>query len=91
MAGNELINKTEVTIYPPAKKGSIALTKMAHVRTELSKLYREARTGKIDISDATKLTFMLQVLAKIIEGGEMEKRIEALEQAQPEGGKYGGY
>jgi len=76
----EPIGKQEViVISPPRQKGSIALTKMSHIRTELASLYREARTGKIDLSDATKLTFMLQVLGKIIEGGELEQRIEALE------------
>ena len=82
MAGKLLENKTQVVLYPPPAKGSIALTKMAHIRTELASLYREARTGKIDLSDATKLTFMLQVLGKIIEGGELEQRIEALEGKQ---------
>lgn len=75
-------NKGVTVIPPPGKKGSIALTKMAHVRTELSAVYREARTGKLDVAAATKLCFMLQVLAKIIEGGELEQRIEALEAAQ---------
>jgi len=81
MACNKLENNIEVLPPIPRQSGSIALTKMAHVRTELSRLYREARTGKIDMGDATKLTYILQVLAKIIEGGELEARIEALEQA----------
>ncbi|MBC8017069.1 MAG: hypothetical protein H7X83_00935 [Verrucomicrobia bacterium] len=72
-------NKKFILLPPPRPKGSIALTKMAHIRAELGKVYREARTGKLDLSDATKLTFMLQVLGKVIEGGELEARIEALE------------
>ncbi len=74
--------KMEVLPPPPRQKGSIALTKMAHIRSELSRLYREARNGKIDLGDATKLTYILQVLAKVIEGNELEARIEALERAQ---------
>lgn len=76
--------KMEVLPPPPRQKGSIALTKMAHIRSELSRLYREARNGKIDLGDATKLTYILQVLAKVIEGNELEARIEALERAQEE-------
>lgn len=76
----------KVIVLPalPQQKGSIALTKMNHVRSELARVYREARTGKMDTSEATKLTYILQVLAKIIEGGELEQRIEALEEALKE-------
>ncbi|MDD3293084.1 MAG: hypothetical protein PHG20_00140 [Geobacteraceae bacterium] len=82
MARKALTSKMEVLPPNPSQKGSIALTKMSHIRSELSRLYREARNGKIDLGDATRLTYILQVLAKIIEGGELEQRIEALEAAQ---------
>lgn len=84
MTRKALTGKMEVLPPPPRGKGSIALTKMSHIRSELSRLYREARNGKIDLGDATKLTYILQVLAKVIEGNELEARIEALEAAQGE-------
>ena len=87
----EPIENNQVTVIPPGgKKGSIALTKMQHVRAELAAVYREARTGKLHVADGTRLCFILQVLAKIIEGGELEQRIEALEAAQGDNsGKFG--
>lgn len=37
------------------------------VRRELSRLYREAKAGRRDVSDASKLANMLQILARLIE------------------------
>ena len=48
----------------------------------MAKLYREARSGSIDIQDATKLTWCLQAVTKVIEGSDLEKRIEILEKKQ---------
>lgn len=82
MARKALTSKMEVLPPNPSQKGSVALTRMSHIRSELSRLYREARNGKIDLVAATKLTYILQVLGRIIEGSELEARIEALEQKQ---------
>jgi len=66
---------------PPAPRGArAALSKMHHVRTELAAVYREARGGKLDTQEATRLTYMLQVLARIIEVSEIEMRIRAVEE-----------
>lgn len=62
---------------PPSPR--VTLSKLSHIRTELAKLYREARTGKIDTGKATKLTFMLQTLGRLIVDQELETRIAALE------------
>ena len=56
-----------------------ALTKLEHVRDELARVYRHARTGKIETSEGTRLTYMLVALAKIIESSELEERVRALE------------
>lgn len=69
---------------PPAHSGGmppggVALTKLGHVRAELAKLYREARQKKIDVADASRLANMLQILARVISDGELERRIIALE------------
>lgn len=42
-------------------------------------VYREARSGKIETADASRLSFMLQGIAKMIEAATIERRIEALE------------
>ncbi len=56
-----------------------ALRKIEHVRDELARVYRHARTGKIKTSEATRLTYILVSLARIIETNDLEKRIELLE------------
>jgi len=56
------------------------LDTMSDVKREMAKVYREARSGIVDVQDATKLTWCLQAVAKVIEGNDLEKRIEALEQ-----------
>jgi predicted transcriptional regulator len=62
---------------PPYKR--VTLSEARHVRAELAKLYREARQGKVDVTDASKLANMLQILYRIIEGSDLEKRLEEIE------------
>ncbi|MDP1772130.1 MAG: hypothetical protein Q8L15_07585 [Methylobacter sp.] len=72
----------EVTEYTPAGKPAryrCPLDSMSDIKREMAKIYREARSGLVDVQDATKLTWCLQAVAKVIEGSDLEKRIEALE------------
>jgi hypothetical protein len=55
------------------------LDTLQDVRREMAKVYREARSGLVDVQDATKLTWCLQAVGKVIEGSDLEKRIESLE------------
>ena len=50
------------------------------IGNEMAKIYRLAKSGEMDASIATKLTYNLQSLAKIRVDGELEARLEALEQ-----------
>jgi hypothetical protein len=50
------------------------------IRKEMSKLYRETRSGLLDIQDSTKLVWILASIAKVIESAEMETRLKALEE-----------
>lgn len=77
-------SERKMVILPPPRSKSLPLTKMGHIRYEMAAVYREARNGKIDLGDATRLVFILQALGRIIEGSELEARIEALEAAQGE-------
>lgn len=66
----------------PADKKTYAKAKLSNateVGKELAKLYREARSGRIDVSDASRLANMLSILARILSDSELEARIEALE------------
>ena len=49
------------------------------IRKEMSKLYRETRSGLLDIQDSTKLVWILASIAKVIESAELEDRMKALE------------
>jgi hypothetical protein len=59
------------------------LDSLHKVRLEMTKLYREARLGTLETQEATKLVFILQNIAKLLEGvdlalqvTELEKRLE---------------
>lgn len=55
------------------------LTSVRDVSAELAKLYREARAGKIETADASRLGNLLAIVARILSDSELEARIEALE------------
>lgn len=50
------------------------------VSRELAKLYRAARSGYIDVADASRLANVLSILARVLGDSQLEARIEALEQ-----------
>jgi hypothetical protein len=45
----------------------------------MAKVYRECRSNMMDAQTGTKLVWMLQGVAKVIETSDLEKRIEELE------------
>ena len=71
----------EVETLPPQKnmRYRAKLDSISDIKREMAKVYREARSGTVDVQDATKLTWCLQAVAKVIESGDLEKRIELLE------------
>ncbi|WP_150051124.1 hypothetical protein [Methylomonas rhizoryzae] len=72
----------EVAPLPPQKgqRYRCKLDTLQDVRREMAKVYREARSGITNMQDATKLTWMLQAVSKVIEGSDLEARIKALEE-----------
>ena len=56
-----------------------ALNSIPRIRDELARVYRDARTGRIPTGEATRLAYILNVMARLIETGELEARIEKLE------------
>lgn len=65
------------TPTPPISRK--ALSKIQHVRAELASVYRHARAGQMDTAEASRLCYILSVLAKLIESDDLERRILALE------------
>jgi len=74
MKSGELIDPT-----PRAVAAKIDLQTLDDVRREMGKLYREARTGKIDTRDATRLAYILGEMVKLFAVREIETRVKALE------------
>jgi len=72
----EVLEPTGVLDSPTPR---INLATSEDVRREMAKVYREARTGKLPISDATKLSYILTQILKAHELTVLESRIELLE------------
>lgn len=67
------------SLPPKVVRYRCKLDTLQDVKKEMAKLYRESRSGVVEIVDGTKLVWMLQAVAKVIEGSDLEKRIEILE------------
>lgn len=65
------------TPTPPQKR--IKLTSVLDCRGEMTKLYREARNGKLKIEDASRLTHILMLIGKTFEATDLEERLAQLE------------
>lgn len=57
----------------------IKLNELEDVRREMARVYREARGGKIDSSEAGRLAYILTGIGKLIEATEIEKRLLQME------------
>ena len=57
----------------------IKLATLEDCRHEMARVYRDARTARIDSQDASRLVYMLSQIGKLIELTDIEKRIELLE------------
>lgn len=57
----------------------IDLKTIDDVRVETARVYRDMRSGKIDMAEGTKLAYVLAQLGKMIDSCETAKRIEAIE------------
>lgn len=48
-------------------------------RREMAKVYRESRSGIIDVAEASKFVWMLSSIATVIKTSDIELRLDALE------------
>ena len=69
-----------VTQDPPPRRFSLATVKGC--RSELASLYRLARAGQIDLSEACKYAYLVTSIAKLIEIGDLEQRLNKLEKLE---------
>ena len=57
----------------------IKLATIEDCRREMARVYRDARTARIDTQDASRFVYILSQIGKLIELSELEKRLEILE------------
>lgn len=55
------------------------LRSLDDVKAELARVYRQAKGGSLRVEDASKLANVLSILARLIEGADLEARIAAIE------------
>ena len=73
--GATLDGKTLALVPAPR----LNLTGANDVRRELAKLYRDARAGRVQTADATRLAYILDMLRRAIETSDLENRITIME------------
>lgn len=67
---------------PPARRLRLPLATVEDCRRELARVYREVKSGAIPSDEGTRRAYILVSLSKMIEAGELERRIEAMEALQ---------
>lgn len=69
---------------PPRRRRPkfIKLATIGDIQGELARLYRQVRAGEVAPQDATRMGYLLNLLAGLIETHDLERRLEALEQQQ---------
>ncbi len=55
------------------------LSSLHRIRLEAARLYKAARQGHVPAADASRLASVLALVAKLIEGSDLEQRIAKLE------------
>ena len=60
------------------------LARLDGCRAEMAAVYREARNGRIELGDATRLVYVLAQIARVLELSEIERRLDRLEELQHE-------
>jgi len=76
---NPLTIDNETGKPAPLPRSDRRLATVKDVRIALAGLYRDARAGKIDTQDATRLGYLLNLIRVCIVDGDLEARIAALE------------
>jgi len=73
------IDGRTLRLLPTPGRRKAQLNTLEGVRREMSRIYREAESGKRDTAEASKLTYMLGQSGKMLELTEIEARLRVLE------------
>ena len=82
-APNEPVKTAQIAVLPPEAPAPVRkrtkLGTIREIRAELARVYRKAKSGEIDTTTATRLSYILDLMSRMIERGELEQRIADLE------------
>ena len=70
-----------LALLPTPRRRGPVLETLTDVRREMARVYRQMRHGRIESQDATRMTYVLTQIAKIIQTSELDARVEAVERA----------
>ena len=76
----QTIDGATLALVPAPGRRKAQLNTLEGIRRELARIYREAESGKRDTADASRLTFMLGQIGKLLELTEIERRLTAIEE-----------
>jgi hypothetical protein len=77
-AAGKLMAINSLDPSPPGARGP-RLDTLPRCRRELAKLYHEARSGRLAPQDATRLASIVAMIARLIDGADLEDRLARLE------------
>ena len=66
----------------PSPLPRVQLDSLERVRREMARLYIEGKHGRRDVQEVSRLANVIALIGRMIEGADLERRVEALEQAQ---------
>lgn len=66
---------------PPqqGKRYRCKLDTIQNIRSEMARIYRETRSGLLEVGDCSKLIYVLKLISDVTATSELEQRIESLE------------
>lgn len=67
---------------PRSRRYRAKLDTVGSVSSELSRIYREARSGLLSVDHASKYANVLSIIARILETTDLEARLVKIEAAQ---------
>ncbi|OWK28961.1 hypothetical protein SPMU_24870 [Sphingomonas mucosissima] len=72
----------ELDATPAPRRYRAKIDTVGNVSRELSRVYREARSGMISVEHASKYANILSIIARILETSNLEVRLAAIEAAR---------
>lgn len=73
----EIVDESNITLLP-VKAKKIDLHDSHAIRRELASVYRDMRSGKVEMADGTKLSYVLGQILKAYETCELQKQLDSI-------------